>query len=136
MENNKINDGTLNQSNQSVKTLQSSEENKMKADRTRGAGESSPKRKTYYENEDVSSKKDKNHDSRTEDVTIEFGGKKSPTSTSPLDSTPDYCDDDSYFYASWWEADGYLDDGWRRMSRRRETQLFHDEQIWKMKYQF
>ena len=38
------------------------------------------------------------------------------------------------YYTCWWDQDGYLGEGWRRISRWRELQLLQEEQAWRMKY--
>ena len=44
---------------------------------------------------------------------------------------------DSYdYYESWWEQEGFLEEGWRRISRWRELQIFEEEEAWKRKYSY
>ena len=41
------------------------------------------------------------------------------------------CDD---YYSCWWAYEGLQEEGWRKISRVRELQIFQEEKAWRRKY--
>ena len=68
----------------------------------------------------------KDYNSKQTEVSVAENGK--PTK---MRSTDD--GNDSY-YTCWWEQEGYMEEGWRRISRCRELQLLEEERMWRIKY--
>ena len=68
----------------------------------------------------------KDYKSKQTEVSVAENGK--PTKMRNTD------DGNDSYYTCWWEQEGYMEEGWRSISRCRELQLLEEERVWRIKY--